>query len=116
MELIALHCGTSGCRSLPTRPPSPSDSLRPTFALGDVRFVENGHLHNDHAGMHRYFGGSTVLERAFDLDYATAQMDGPYTGHLGNDFQGDDATIETIENDCRRPPCRSRSSRVLPRG
>lgn len=69
------------------------------IAVGDVRFVVNSHLHNDHARMNRYFEDSTVLVRTCELEHATSQMDKPYTGYLSNDFHGDDAAMRMIEFD-----------------
>jgi glyoxylase-like metal-dependent hydrolase (beta-lactamase superfamily II) len=66
-------------------------------ALADVRYVVNSHLHNDHAGMNRYFPDATVVVRAREFAHAVEKMDQRNTGYLSHDFTGNDATPQTIE-------------------
>ncbi len=65
----------------------------------DVRYVVNSHLHNDHAGMNRYFPEATVVVRAREYGHALTQMDQRFTGYLSHDFTGDDIAPHTIEYD-----------------
>ncbi|MEY2448829.1 MAG: N-acyl homoserine lactone hydrolase [Acidimicrobiaceae bacterium] len=70
------------------------------IAMSDVRFVVNSHLHNDHAGMNCFFNDSIVLMRTREFEHATEQMDKPYSGYIGNDFQsGDAGGLRMIEFD-----------------
>jgi len=68
-------------------------------ALTDVRYVVNSHLHNDHAGMNRYFPDTTVVVRTSEYEHAVAQMDQRFTGYLSHDFTGDDVAPHHIEYD-----------------
>lgn len=66
------------------------------FRPEDVTVVINSHLHNDHAGMNRYFPNSRVLVRRREWEFALTQMDTDSSGFVRNDFY-DEHAVELIE-------------------
>ncbi|WP_134324147.1 N-acyl homoserine lactonase family protein [Cumulibacter soli] len=65
----------------------------------DVTVVINSHLHNDHAGMNRFFPHSRIVVRRREWDYAITQMDADSSGFVRNDFFDEGAPPEFIEYD-----------------
>lgn len=65
----------------------------------DVTVVINSHLHNDHAGMNRFFPNSRVLVRQREWDYAITVMDEDSSGFVRGDFYDEDNLPELFEYD-----------------
>lgn len=65
----------------------------------DVTVVVNSHLHNDHAGMNRFFLASRVVVRKREWEFAVAAMDADSSGFVRNDFYDEANLPELIEYD-----------------
>jgi len=65
----------------------------------DVTIVLNSHLHNDHAGMNRYFPDSRVLVRKREWDHAITVMDENSSSFVRNDFYDEQALPEFFDYD-----------------
>jgi glyoxylase-like metal-dependent hydrolase (beta-lactamase superfamily II) len=61
------------------------------FAVDDVRWVTNSHLHFDHSGSNAMFPAATQLVRRREIDYARARLLKP-SGFVAADIEWLDAT------------------------
>jgi N-acyl homoserine lactone hydrolase len=64
---------------------------------GEVTFVANSHLHNDHCGANRLLPGATVLSRSSEYDQAVDAATNPYSGYVAGDFVGDGQRREAFD-------------------
>ncbi len=72
------------------------------IAPKNVTLVINSHLHNDHAGMNRFFPDSRILVRQREWDHAITVMDDNSSGFVRNDFYDDNALPDFFdyESEC----------------
>lgn len=69
------------------------------ITVDDVTVVVNSHLHNDHAGMNRFFPNSRILVRKREWDFALTQMDADSSGFVRNDFYDESNPPELFDYD-----------------